>query len=118
MSLDDPPQLIPSSPSETRSPSNHQLTQTESHSPAASRHVPLDYFSRNESQTLSPDVGEKSIHEQSGGVSAVDTLQGDEFRFDKFLQDKWDKAAAEGIDTRQTGVVFKVCRRSISISAP
>ena len=48
------------------------------------------------------------LHDQSGRVSAVDTLVEDEFRFDKFLQEKWDKAAEEGISCRQTGVVFKV----------
>lgn len=115
MTLDDPSQVSLTPPIEKGSPFDHELIQAESHSPAASRHVPLDYFSPNESQILSPDNGEKSFHDQSGGVSAVDTLIGDDFQFHRFLQDKRDKADAEGINPRQTGVVFKVCHRFTSV---
>lgn len=116
MTSNDSPLVSPVSPIETRSPFDNEFP--EPHSPATSRHVPFDYFSRNDSQVLSPGFEQQSVHDRSGGISATGTLVGDEFRFDKFLQDKWDKAAAEGINCRQTGVVFKVCLRSMSFSIP
>lgn len=99
----------PVPPIEIRSPSDNELL--ESQSTASPRHVPLDYFSRNESQ-VSAGFQLPPVHDQTGGTG---TLVEDEFRFDKFLQDKWDEATAERINHRHTGLAFKVRLRSMSL---
>jgi ATP-binding cassette subfamily G (WHITE) protein 2 (SNQ2) len=77
--------------------------------------VPFDHFARSDSVLHLPPSLDDDPEAQndpkgnSGAVSAIETLVGDDFRFDKFLQDKWDRAAQAGIDCRDTGVVFKVC---------
>lgn len=109
MSLDDPPQSFLSSPAEKRPPSDDDFRKIDSHSFPASRHVPLNYFARRDSQALSPGGLEQNVpHFQSPAASTVDTLVGGSFRFDKFLQDRWDRAAKAGISSRHTGVAFKV----------
>ena len=108
MTLEDSPRGSLTSTAEKRSSFDPGVTQPQPHSPLTSRHVPLDYFPRNKPHTPSPELGEKSSHDQSGGLSATATLIGDDFHFDKFLEEKLGKAEAEGISARQTGVVFKV----------
>lgn len=74
---------------------------------SGSRRVPFDYFARSDS--LLPATRDPSI---------VQTLVEDEFHFDKFLQDKWDRAAEHGIQRRNTGVVFKVALPCLPLIIP
>ncbi|KAF8588872.1 pleiotropic drug resistance ABC transporter [Ramaria rubella] len=106
MTVDDSLLSAPPSPIVKHSPSDNILSRARSHSSAASRHVPLDYFARRDTEPV--------FEQADGGGSVTETpsiattlAEGSEFRFDKFLQEKWDRAAEEGINSRETGVVFK-----------
>lgn len=113
--------MDPSSPIEG---SYEKETQRLSHPPltrqyTGASHVPYDHFARNESrQELDMGIAE-SNNQPSGSTSVVETLveEKSDFRFDKFLQDKWNECIEAGIDTRQTGVTFKVCMRPPIFSA-
>jgi hypothetical protein len=73
--------------------------------------VPLHHFAkkgpvRSPSKENAPDnAGARNLDPSSGPDE--DTL-GENFRFDTYLQKRWDAAAREGIKFRETGVTFKV----------
>ncbi|KIJ51214.1 hypothetical protein M422DRAFT_158653 [Sphaerobolus stellatus SS14] len=96
---------------------------------SASRHVPFDHFLARSESRDSIEYSHHDLHdvhphvrpilesnqeikpESSRPNSSVnDTLVEGDFQFDKFLQERYDKAMDEGINFRQTGVTFKNLR--------
>jgi len=117
--------MEPSSPKDEKWPSRGRSQSS------ASRHVPFDHFARSETRlsrhsrgsqelvrqdTVHHEPEIKETHEEnhhtqnpSNITSIVDTLvDGGDFQFDKYLQERYDKAMLEGVNFRQTGVTFKV----------